>query len=42
MMGLPLLTWLRFFSWLLIGLAIYFTYSKSRSTLNHPAPNRAE
>jgi APA family basic amino acid/polyamine antiporter len=33
MMGLPLLTWLRFFSWLLIGLAIYFFYSKSRSTL---------
>jgi APA family basic amino acid/polyamine antiporter len=34
MMGLPLLTWLRFFAWLLIGLVIYFSYSKSRSTLN--------
>ncbi len=33
MMGLPLLTWLRFFAWLLIGLIIYFFYSKSRSTL---------
>ena len=37
MLGLPLLTWLRFFSWLLIGLAIYFFYSKSRSTLADPA-----
>jgi APA family basic amino acid/polyamine antiporter len=31
MMGLPLLTWLRFFSWLLIGLAIYFLYSRKRA-----------
>jgi basic amino acid/polyamine antiporter, APA family len=37
MMGLPLLTWLRFFSWLLIGLGIYFFYSKSRSTLSDAA-----
>ncbi len=36
MMGLPVLTWLRFFSWLLIGLAIYFSYSKARSTLAGP------
>jgi basic amino acid/polyamine antiporter, APA family len=36
MMGLPLLTWLRFFAWLAIGLVIYFAYSKSRSTLNAP------
>jgi APA family basic amino acid/polyamine antiporter len=34
MMGLPLLTWLRFLSWLVIGLAIYFLYSKARSALN--------
>ncbi len=34
MMGLPVLTWLRFFAWLLIGLAIYFSYSKSRSALH--------
>ncbi len=37
MLGLPVLTWLRFFSWLLIGLAIYFFYSKSRSSLADPA-----
>ncbi len=33
MMGLPLLTWLRFFTWLIIGLFIYFLYSKKRSEL---------
>jgi APA family basic amino acid/polyamine antiporter len=33
MMGLPLLTWLRFVSWLAIGLCIYFLYSKARSAL---------
>ncbi|MBV8818061.1 MAG: amino acid permease, partial [Acidobacteriaceae bacterium] len=33
MMGLPLLTWLRFFTWLIIGLIIYFAYSKQRSEL---------
>ena len=33
MMGLPLLTWLRFFAWLLIGLAIYFRFGKRRSAL---------
>ena len=33
MMGLPLLTWLRFFTWLIIGLFIYFLYSKKRSQL---------
>jgi basic amino acid/polyamine antiporter, APA family len=26
MMGLPLVTWIRFFVWLVIGLAIYFDY----------------
>ena len=31
MMGLPLLTWIRFFVWLLIGLCIYFLYSRKRS-----------
>ena len=40
MMGLPLLTWLRFFVWLLIGLAIYWFYSKSRSTLNASTAGR--
>ena len=41
MMGLPLLTWLRFFAWLLIGLVIYFSYSKSRSTLNVSSVQRS-
>jgi APA family basic amino acid/polyamine antiporter len=33
MMGLPLLTWLRFFVWLAIGLAIYFPFGRKRSAL---------
>ena len=33
MMGLPLLTWIRFFVWLIIGLAIYFPFSRKRSAL---------
>jgi APA family basic amino acid/polyamine antiporter len=33
MMGLPLLTWIRFVVWLIIGLFIYFFYSKHRSDL---------
>jgi APA family basic amino acid/polyamine antiporter len=31
MAGLPILTWLRFFGWLIIGLFIYFFYSRHRS-----------
>ena len=31
MAGLPVLTWLRFFVWLIIGLGIYFTYSRKRT-----------
>ncbi len=31
MLSLPLETWVRFFVWLVIGLAIYFSYSKARS-----------
>ena len=38
MLGLPLQTWLTFFVWLLIGLAIYFGYSKSRSPLAQELP----
>jgi APA family basic amino acid/polyamine antiporter len=33
MLGLPLQTWLRFFSWLLIGLVIYFFFGRKHSLL---------
>ena len=31
MMGLEVMTWMAFFAWLVIGLAIYFLYSRHRS-----------
>jgi len=31
MAGLPILTWLRFFLWLIIGLTVYMLYSRHRS-----------
>jgi APA family basic amino acid/polyamine antiporter len=31
MAGLPIITWLRFFMWLAIGMVIYFFYSRHRS-----------
>jgi APA family basic amino acid/polyamine antiporter len=31
MSGLPILTWIRFFVWLILGLVIYFLYSRHRS-----------
>jgi APA family basic amino acid/polyamine antiporter len=34
MMSLPVENWIRFVVWLAIGMVIYFTYSRSRSTLN--------
>ena len=37
MTGLTVITWIRFVAWLVIGLVIYFAYSRHRSTLN-PAP----
>lgn len=33
MAGLPMITWIRFGIWLLVGLAIYFMYGKKRSVL---------
>jgi basic amino acid/polyamine antiporter, APA family len=39
MAGLPIMNWIRFFVWLLIGLVIYFTYSRKRSTLRLETPN---
>jgi APA family basic amino acid/polyamine antiporter len=33
MMGLPLVTWIRFFVWLFIGFAIYFPFSQKRNAL---------
>ena len=34
MLSLPLETWIRFVVWLLIGLAVYFLYSRKRAALN--------
>jgi APA family basic amino acid/polyamine antiporter len=36
MLGLPLETWLRFFLWLTLGLAIYFLFGRKRSALAQP------
>ena len=33
MMGLPLITWVRFFAWLAIGLALYFMFGRKNSAL---------
>jgi APA family basic amino acid/polyamine antiporter len=35
MLSLPILTWLRFFGWLAIGMLIYFIYSIRHSRLQH-------
>ncbi len=37
MAGLPIMNWIRFFVWLAIGLVIYFSYSRKRSTLQAQA-----
>jgi APA family basic amino acid/polyamine antiporter len=36
MIALPVLTWIRFFVWLAIGLAIYFLYGRNHSALARP------
>ena len=36
MAGLPVITWVRFFVWLVIGLAVYYTYSRKRSEFFRP------
>jgi basic amino acid/polyamine antiporter, APA family len=33
MMGLPLLTWIRFFLWLIIGLVVYSIFGKKHSAM---------
>jgi APA family basic amino acid/polyamine antiporter len=37
MMGLPLMTWIRFFVWLIIGLAIYSVFGKKHSAIESGA-----
>jgi APA family basic amino acid/polyamine antiporter len=36
-MGLPVLTWIRFVIWLVVGLAIYFLYGAQKSRLHREA-----
>ena len=36
MAGLPARTWMRFFVWLVIGLCVYFLYSRKRSEFYQP------
>jgi APA family basic amino acid/polyamine antiporter len=40
MAGLPIMNWLRFFSWLIIGLVFYYFYGRRNSTLRMSAPSR--
>jgi APA family basic amino acid/polyamine antiporter len=40
MAGLPIMNWLRFFSWLIIGLVFYYLYGRRKSTLRLAAPSR--
>ncbi|MFO0366824.1 MAG: amino acid permease [Acidobacteriota bacterium] len=39
MLSLPLETWVRFFAWLTIGLAIYWFYGRRRAAENHTDAN---
>src|SRR5438477_11202781 len=38
MAGLPIINWIRFFVWLVIGLVIYYNYGRRRSTLRAANP----
>jgi APA family basic amino acid/polyamine antiporter len=42
MAGLPIINWVRFFVWLVIGLVIYFCYGQRRSTLARERVTMAE
>jgi len=37
MASLPMVTWIRFFVWMAIGLAIYFSYSRYHSHVDAAA-----
>ena len=37
MASLPAITWLRFGVWLLLGLLVFFTYSRRHSLLEQPS-----
>ena len=39
MAGLPIMNWIRFFVWMIIGLVLYYCYGRRKSTLR--AANRA-
>jgi APA family basic amino acid/polyamine antiporter len=41
MAGLPAITWVRFFVWLLIGLFVYVLYSRKRSEFYQASPKAA-
>jgi hypothetical protein len=40
MASLPLVTWIRFFVWMGIGLVIYFSYGRFHSRVQHNAVER--
>jgi APA family basic amino acid/polyamine antiporter len=40
MLGLPLITWVRFGIWLLVGAMIYFAYGRKHSTLRNDSANQ--
>jgi basic amino acid/polyamine antiporter, APA family len=39
MISLPLITWIRFFGWMAIGLAIYFLYGRHHSKVRAESSN---